>query len=271
MSIRGMATRIRSYFWRARSVIAPVGILRRPDVDDAALEVELPLRSEEPGERLAVERALGRHRSGEATNPIRSCRFAVARPPVAARHAASSKAATASVPRFILVATLTAVRIPSMRAAIAAGHPATVEAGIEVLEDGGSAADAAVAASLASCVAETVMTGLLGGGHAIHYEAATGPRAEPRLLRRGARPRRRAGAAGRAARARGPVRHRARPLRGRDRLLRRARAAGGARRAARRARAAAVGAPRRAGAAARARRRRASRRRTPPAWRCSSR
>ena len=57
---------------------------------------------------------------------------------------------------------------------MAAGHPATVEAGIEVLAAGGSAADAAVAASIASCVAETVMTGLLGGGHAIHYEAATG-------------------------------------------------------------------------------------------------
>ena len=53
-----------------------------------------------------------------------------------------------------------------MRAAVAAGHPATVDAGIEILETGGNAADAAVAASLASCVAETVMTGLLGGGHA---------------------------------------------------------------------------------------------------------
>jgi gamma-glutamyltranspeptidase/glutathione hydrolase len=31
-----------------------------------------------------------------------------------------------------------------------------------------------VAASLASCVAETVMTGLLGGGHAIYFDAATG-------------------------------------------------------------------------------------------------
>jgi len=59
-------------------------------------------------------------------------------------------------------------------AGVAAGHPATAEAGIEILRDGGSAADAAVAASLASCVAETVMTGLLGGGHAIHYDAATG-------------------------------------------------------------------------------------------------
>jgi gamma-glutamyltranspeptidase / glutathione hydrolase len=49
---------------------------------------------------------------------------------------------------------------------VAAGHPATAEAGLEILEDGGSAADAAVAAALASCVAETVMTGILGGGYA---------------------------------------------------------------------------------------------------------
>jgi len=54
---------------------------------------------------------------------------------------------------------------------VAAGHLATVDAGVEVLQDGGSAADAAVAASLASCVAETVMTGLLGGGHAIYWDA----------------------------------------------------------------------------------------------------
>jgi len=57
-----------------------------------------------------------------------------------------------------------------MTAAIAAGHPATAEAGIEILADGGTAADAAVAAALASCVAETVMTGLLGGGHAIVWD-----------------------------------------------------------------------------------------------------
>src|SRR3989440_202728 len=62
----------------------------------------------------------------------------------------------------------------AMSAAIAAGHPATVQAGLEILHEGGSAADVAVAASLASCVAETLMTGLLGGGHAIYYEAASG-------------------------------------------------------------------------------------------------
>jgi gamma-glutamyltranspeptidase / glutathione hydrolase len=58
--------------------------------------------------------------------------------------------------------------------AVAAGHPATAEAGAEILEAGGSAADCVVAACLTSCVAETVMTGLLGGGHAIHFDAATG-------------------------------------------------------------------------------------------------
>jgi gamma-glutamyltranspeptidase / glutathione hydrolase len=58
--------------------------------------------------------------------------------------------------------------------AIAAGHPATADAGAEILAEGGSAADAAVAAALASCVAETVMTGLLGGGHAIYFDASTG-------------------------------------------------------------------------------------------------
>lgn len=61
-----------------------------------------------------------------------------------------------------------------MKAGVAAGHPATAAAGVEILEDGGSAVDAAVAAALASCVAETVMTGLLGGGHAIVLDAASG-------------------------------------------------------------------------------------------------
>jgi gamma-glutamyltranspeptidase / glutathione hydrolase len=59
-------------------------------------------------------------------------------------------------------------------AAVAAGHPATAAAGAEILEAGGSAADAAVAACLACCVAETVMTGFLGGGHAIYWDAASG-------------------------------------------------------------------------------------------------
>ena len=61
-----------------------------------------------------------------------------------------------------------------MIAGVAAGHAATANAGLEILEEGGTAADAAVAACLASCVAETVMTGLLGGGHAIYLDAPSG-------------------------------------------------------------------------------------------------
>ncbi len=56
---------------------------------------------------------------------------------------------------------------------VAAGHPATAAAGAALLQAGGSAADAAVGACLASCVAETLMTGLLGGGHAIYFDSAT--------------------------------------------------------------------------------------------------
>ena len=62
----------------------------------------------------------------------------------------------------------------SLPPGIAAGHPATAEAGLAALADGGSAADAAVAASLASCAAEVVMTGLAGGGHAIWWDAEGG-------------------------------------------------------------------------------------------------
>ncbi|MFF5229969.1 gamma-glutamyltransferase [Dactylosporangium sp. NPDC000521] len=61
-----------------------------------------------------------------------------------------------------------------MPAGVAAGHPATTEVGLRVLAAGGSAADAAVAAMLAGCAAESVLTGLAGGGFATYFDAATG-------------------------------------------------------------------------------------------------
>jgi gamma-glutamyltranspeptidase/glutathione hydrolase len=61
-----------------------------------------------------------------------------------------------------------------MPAGVAAGHPATAEVGLRILHAGGNAADAAVAATLASCVAESILTGIGGGGFATYYEAGTG-------------------------------------------------------------------------------------------------
>jgi len=59
-----------------------------------------------------------------------------------------------------------------MRPGVAAGHPATALVGAEVLNDGGTAADAVVAMALASCVAETVMSGLLAGCHTIVFDGS---------------------------------------------------------------------------------------------------
>jgi gamma-glutamyltranspeptidase/glutathione hydrolase len=60
-----------------------------------------------------------------------------------------------------------------MTAGVAAGHPATAEVGLRTLAAGGSAADAAVAAMLACCVSESILTGIGGGGFATYYEAST--------------------------------------------------------------------------------------------------
>ena len=57
---------------------------------------------------------------------------------------------------------------------MAAGHPSTAEAGAATLRAGGSAVDAAVAMMLVSCAAETIFTGLSGGGFATVLDAATG-------------------------------------------------------------------------------------------------
>ena len=59
-----------------------------------------------------------------------------------------------------------------MRPGVAAGHPATADVGAEILSDGGTAVDAAVAMALASCVAETVMSGLSAGCHAIVFDGS---------------------------------------------------------------------------------------------------
>ena len=64
------------------------------------------------------------------------------------------------------------------RGVVAAGHPVTAEVGAELLRAGGNAVDAAVAAVLASFVAEPLLTGLGAGG----YLLVAPPGQEPTLL-----------------------------------------------------------------------------------------
>ncbi len=57
------------------------------------------------------------------------------------------------------------------RWAIAAGHPQTAEAGLRVLQAGGNAFDAAIAAALAACVTESGLISLAGGGFLLAHTA----------------------------------------------------------------------------------------------------
>lgn len=58
-----------------------------------------------------------------------------------------------------------------MQGHVAAHSPETVEAGAQVLAEGGTAADAAVAMTIAACVTEPLVVSLLSGMHAIHVDA----------------------------------------------------------------------------------------------------
>ncbi|WP_090596466.1 gamma-glutamyltransferase [Auraticoccus monumenti] len=64
--------------------------------------------------------------------------------------------------------------VAAVRPGVAAAHPSTAAAGAAVLRRGGHAVDAAVAMVLVSCAAETLFTGLSGGGFAVVHDAATG-------------------------------------------------------------------------------------------------
>jgi gamma-glutamyltranspeptidase / glutathione hydrolase len=65
-----------------------------------------------------------------------------------------------------------------MKGAVAAGHPLTAASGARVLEEGGNAVDACVAAAFAAWVAESPLTGPGAGGFALIVPASGKP---PRL------------------------------------------------------------------------------------------
>ncbi|WP_375533593.1 gamma-glutamyltransferase family protein [Alteribacillus sp. HJP-4] len=60
---------------------------------------------------------------------------------------------------------------------VSAGHPAAVDAGMEILDQGGTAADAAVAAAYAVSVVEPFASGIGGGGVTLIHEQGKNPQA----------------------------------------------------------------------------------------------
>ena len=62
--------------------------------------------------------------------------------------------------------------VEATRQMIVAGHPLAAEAGLEMLREGGSAADAAIAAQMVLNLVEPQSSGIGGGGFLLHYSAA---------------------------------------------------------------------------------------------------
>lgn len=78
-----------------------------------------------------------------------------------------------TVALVLLAACRVQVGLAAPQAMVAAAHPLAVEAGLEVLRRGGSAADAAVAVQMVLGVVEPQASGIGGGGFLLHYDGAT--------------------------------------------------------------------------------------------------
>src|SRR5688572_8953068 len=74
--------------------------------------------------------------------------------------------------RALLELRLSGANLNSMKGAVAAGHPVTAQAGARVLEEGGNAVDACVAAGFVSWVTESPLTGPGAGGFMLVHRAS---------------------------------------------------------------------------------------------------
>jgi gamma-glutamyltranspeptidase/glutathione hydrolase len=74
---------------------------------------------------------------------------------------------------LLLLALAPAQAEPARRHMVAAGHPLAAQAGIEVLREGGSAVDAAVAVQMVLTLVEPQSSGIGGGAFLLHRDGAT--------------------------------------------------------------------------------------------------
>ncbi|CAH0206756.1 gamma-glutamyltransferase [Roseomonas sp. CECT 9278] len=75
---------------------------------------------------------------------------------------------------LVLLATGIAQAQPAQRHMVAAGHPLAAQAGLDVLREGGSATDAAIAVQMVLTLVEPQSSGIGGGGFLLHLHGATG-------------------------------------------------------------------------------------------------
>ncbi|WP_198370972.1 gamma-glutamyltransferase [Roseomonas rosulenta] len=75
---------------------------------------------------------------------------------------------------FLLLAIGSVQAQPARRHMVAAGHPLAAQAGLDVLREGGSAVDAAVAVQMVLTLVEPQSSGIGGGAFLLHLDGATG-------------------------------------------------------------------------------------------------